>query len=54
MWIAATPALANSATVRMTLSSLPKPVSASAITGTVTASAIRPALATISLMVTRP
>jgi hypothetical protein len=51
MCIAPTPAAAYSRTVRTTLSSFPKPVSASAITGRSTAAAIRAALAAISDMV---
>ena len=54
MCSAATPAAAYSRTVRTTLSSLPKPVSASAITGAATAAAIRAAFAAISDIVTRP
>ncbi len=54
MCSAATPAAAYSRTVRTTLSSLPKPVSASAITGTSTAAAMRAALAAISDIVSSP
>ena len=54
MWIAATPALSNSWTVRKTFNSLPKPVSLSLISGTSIDLAIRLALPTISLIVIRP
>ena len=53
-WIAATPAASKAPIVRITFSGLPYPVSASAITGMSTQSAIRRALSTISVMVSRP
>ena len=47
------PAASNACTVRMALIALPKPVSASAMTGIVTASFIDCAAASVSVMVTR-
>ena len=44
----------NGVGVRMTLTALPKPVSASALTGILTAAAIQRATITTSLMVVRP
>ena len=52
--IPATPARMYSSTVRTTLMALPKPVSASAITGTRTAAAMRRAFSAISVRVISP
>ena len=54
MWMAATPALSYWWTVRCTFKMPPYPVSASAMTGTSTVSAMPAALETISVIVANP
>ena len=50
----AAPARSNARTVRMVLSALPKPVSASTMTGTDTRSVMRASVSATSVAVVRP